>query len=79
MGVLVTRVWWTLVVKRTQHGFPCKSVEFEWFKGAIWDEGGITVGVDTLLTNGAGEFFHDNGVTESLELALAGTRGKATS
>ena len=54
-------------------------MEFEWFKGTIWDEGGITVGVDVRLSNGAVEFFHDNGVTESLELALAGTRGKATS
>ena len=54
-------------------------MEFEWFKGAIWDEGGITVGVDVRLSNGAVEFFRDNGVTESLELGLAGPRGKATS
>ena len=76
LGVLVTHVWWTL---RMRHGFSCTAVEFEWFKDAIWDEWGITVGVDSRLTDGAGEFFHDNGVTESLELALAGTRGKATS
>ena len=53
-------------------------VEFEWFKGAIWDEGGVTGGVDTRLTNGAVESSHDDGVTESLELGLAGTEGKVT-
>lgn len=80
LGILITHVAWTLVVKSTQHGFPCTAVELEWFiKGAIWDEVGITVGVDVRLSNGAVEFFHDNGVTESLELGLAGPRSKATS
>ena len=79
MGILLTHVSWTLAVKSTRHGFSCTAVEFEWFKGAIWDEGGITVGVDVRLSNGAVEFFRDNGVTESLELGLAGPRGKATS
>lgn len=38
LGILITYVWWTLVVKGMRHGFSCTAVEFEWFKGAIWDE-----------------------------------------
>ena len=53
-------------------------MEFEWFKGAIWDEGGVTGGADMRLTNGAMESCHGNGVIGLLELVLAGTEGKVT-
>ena len=52
-------------------------MEFELFI-AIWNEGGVSGGADTRLTNAAVESWHDNGVTGSLELGLAGTEGKVT-